>query len=401
MTIPSSSAAGGPLAGVRVLDLSSVIAGPLSTQVLADYGADVIRVEAPAGDAMRHVGPSRSSAMGHQFLQLGRGKQSVVLDLKDPGSRPALESLVRGSAAVVTNMRMDALARLGIDASACLALNPSVIHLRISGFGSQGRYRSEPAYDDVIQAASGLAMLFAAGGAGEPRYAPVNFADRLTGLTAAHALLAGLLYRERTGKGQEIEVPMFESVVSFLLGDHMAGHSFLPPVGPPGYGRVLSAFRRPQPTRDGYICVLPYQDKHWQSLFSLSGRAETLGRDPRYATLASRTAHIDALYEELSVILKAKSTDEWMEVLSAEGIPCSRVNALEDVLADPHLADVGFFADVDHPSEGRLRVPRSPVRFGSTPLPVPGLAPVIGEHTAQVLRELGLDTARAAEQGAS
>lgn len=379
----------GPLAGVRILDLSAVIAGPLSTQILADYGAEVIRVETAAGDSMRHVGPARSEAMGHQFLQLGRGKRSVVLDLKRPETRPVLVKLIERSDAVVTNMRLEAAARLSIDAASCLKINPALVYLRVSGFGSQGRYSARPAYDDVIQAVSGLAMLFATGESGEPRYVPMNLADRLTGLTASHALLAGLFHRERTGRGQEIEVPMFESVVSFLLGDHLAGHSFVPPSGPPGYGRVLAQSRRPQRTSDGYICVLPYQDKHWQSLFAVSGNAETLGQDARFATLASRTAHIDLLYQHLAEILRTRSTDEWIAVLSEQGIPCTRVNSLEEILTDPHLADVGFFDEIDHPTEGRLRMPGSPVRFSSTALSVPGPAPTLGEQTVEVLRELG------------
>lgn len=379
----------GPLAGIRILDLSAVIAGPLSTQILADYGAEVIRVETASGDSMRHAGPARSPAMGHQFLQLGRGKRSIVLDLKRPESRPVLKKLIERSDAVVTNMRMEAAARLAIDAASCLGINPALVYLRVSGFGSEGCYRDQPAYDDVIQAVSGVAMLFAAGGSGEPRYVPMNLADRLTGLTASHALLAGLLHRERTGQGQEIEVPMFESVVAFLLGDHLAGHSFVPPSGPPGYGRVLSQSRRPQRTADGYICVLPYLDKHWQSVFNVSGHADTLGKDVRFATLTARTEHIDVLYEHLAAILRMRTTNEWMAVLSAEGVPCTRLNSLEDVLADPHLAEVGFFEEIDHPTEGRLRVPRSPVRFGLSELPQPGTAPLLGEQTVEVLRELG------------
>lgn len=379
----------GALTGVRILDLTTVIAGPLATQILGDYGADIVRVEALSGDVMRQVRPLRQPAMGHIHLQLGRNKRSVALDLKRLECIEVVHRLIRTSDVIATNMRPDAAARLGLDYQSCRKVRESIVYLRVAGFGQRGRYAGSPAYDDLIQAASGLASLFMQSGGPEPRFVPANLADRLTGLTAAHAVLAGLVHRDRTGEGQEIEVPMYESVVSFLLGDHLAGATFVPPEGPTGYSRVLAAQRRPHRTLDGFICVLPYLDKHWFALFEVAGVTEQYANDTRFASLAARAENASAVYEALGKILAERTTAEWLEHLGAVDVPCAPVRTIDDVLADPHLLESGFMQSVDLPGIGTVRQPSSPVDMSLTPLSVGRPAAFLGEHTAEVLRELG------------
>ncbi|HRO57790.1 MAG TPA: CoA transferase [Burkholderiaceae bacterium] len=361
----------------------------MCTQIMGDYGAEIVRLEPPSGDIMRHVGPLRDPGMGHMHLQLGRNKRSVALDLRRDDCLEAAYRLVKRSDIVVSNMRPDAAARLGLDYASCKRANDSIVYLRIAGFGQRGPYAGSPAYDDLIQAGSGLSMLFRDAGDAAPRYVPANLADRVTGLTAAHAAIAGLLHRERTGEGQEIEVPMYESVVSFLLGDHLAGESFSPPQGGVGYPRVLAPERRPYRTKDGYVCALPYLDKHWLALFDLVGQRERYGLDPRFSSITARTSNAAALYELLGSILATRTTAEWLEQLKKADIPCSPVRTVEDLLTDRQLVDSGFLRMAEHPAVGRIREPGSPVDMSRTPTAVRRSAPGIGEHTAEVLTELG------------
>ena len=377
----------GPLAGVRVLELATVVLGPWACQILGDLGADVIKVEPPGGDSNRQVGPRRSPDMGALFLNCNRNKRSVVLDLKHPDGRQAALRLAARADVLVHNHRPAALARLGLAYDAVRAVNPSIVYCGTYGYGRDGPYRDRPAYDDSIQAAAGLAML-QAGALGEPRFVPTILADKTTALAVVSAVNAALFHRERTGEGQEIEVPMFETLVSFVMAEHLWGGTFEPPAGPLGYSRLLSAERRPLRTADGYLAVLPYLDQHWRAFCEVAGRTEWLA-DPRFQVLPSRIEHIDDLYRLLAGVMVTRSTAEWLETLGPAGVPAVRLSRLEDLLDDEHLRATGFWTFAEHPTEGRLRLPAHPSRFSATPADVRRLPPRLGEHTREVLTEAG------------
>jgi crotonobetainyl-CoA:carnitine CoA-transferase CaiB-like acyl-CoA transferase len=380
----------GPLAGIRVLDLSTVVMGPYATQILADLGADIIKLEPPEGDVMRHVGPMRNPGMGHLFLNANRNKRSIVLDLKQPAARDAALRLAETVDVLVHNVRPQAVTRLGLDYEAVAAVNPRIVYVAAVGYGAGGRYAGKPAYDDLIQGASGLASVIMAASGGEPRYVPATIADRTVGLYVANAVLAALVCRERTGRGQSVEVPMFEVFTQFVLGDHLGGLTFDPPAGPAHYARLLTPHRRPYATADGHLCVLIYNDKQWQSFFRLIGEEERFRTDPRFASHSQRAANIDAVYGLVGEIMRQRTTAEWVELLEAGDIPVTPVNTVEDLLEDPHLADAGFFKIVDHPSEGRLRIMDVPSTWSAGQPEQRLPAPRLGEHTAEVLREAGL-----------
>lgn len=389
----------GALKGVRIIDLTAVIAGPLGTRMLAEYGADVIKVEPPTGDVLRASSPSRNQQMGALYLSLNRNKRAIALDLKSPQAMDVMRRLIAGADVLAHNMRPGALKRAGLDYEACKAINPKLIHAGIIGFGRNGRYRDRPAYDDLIQATSGFASLFSRSG-GPPRYVPMNMVDRLTGVTAVHAILAALFHRERTGQGQALEIPMFENLIEFMLGDHMSGHLFDPSVAPMGNVRALSPNRRPYPTKDGAICVLPGIDKHWKSFFEIAG-LEAYGRDPRFATASARAEHIEDALTLLAKALETKTTAEWLELLTKADIPCGPVVALEDLYDDPHLQDVEFFGRYEHPTEGKMTIPRPAVWMSETPPQVGNLAPPLGADTRAVLGECGYSASEIEELLAS
>jgi len=378
----------GPLAGLRVLDLTTVQMGPWCTRILADYGADTIKVEAPEGDSSRYTGVSRHRGMSGSFQHNARGKRSIAMDLKQPAARDALLRLVPTVDAFASNIRPQALARLGLDYQSVRMHNPSIVYLSMVGYGSGGRYAGRPAYDDLIQAASGIPMLLQRS-TGQPRFIPMAAIDRIVGSAAANALLAGLLARARTGAGQHIEVPMFETMAQFVLAEHMQGRTFEPPAGPAGYARTLSRQRRPYQTKDGFIAVLPYNDGQWRRFFAAIGKSELVDRDPRFADIAARPANIDALYEILGEELQHRTTDEWLDLLQQNDIPCIRPHTLESLLDDPHLADVGFFGFAEHPSEGRIRTMRDPSTWSETAPPTGGFAPRLGQHTREILEGAG------------
>lgn len=379
----------GALSGVRVIDLSSVIAGPLAVRTLADYGADVVKIESPIGDILRATIPSKHPTMGALHLDINRNKRGLALDLKSPQAKEAMCRLIDRADVLVHNMRPSALKRLGLDYEACRTINPRLIHVGVIGFGRGGRYSERPAYDDLIQAMSGFASLFARGNGGAPRYVPMAMCDRLTGVAAAHAILAALFHRERTGHGQAVEIPMFENLVEFMLGDHMFGHTFDPPLAPIGKESMWSPNRRPYPTKDGEICVLPYVDKHWESFFEVAGLQGTYGKDPRFATRSARAQNAEEALAILAEVLKTRTTAEWLEVLAQADIPCGPVQTLDDLLADPHLKDVNFFSHHQHPSEGGMTIPRPAVFMSETPPSIRSLAPEFGADTREVLRECG------------
>ncbi len=380
----------GPLAGVRVLDLTTVILGPFATQILAQLGAEVIKVETPEGDNMRHVGPMRHAGMGHIFLHANAGKQSIVLDLKHPDGREAALKLAEGCDVLISNVRPQAMARLGLDYEAVRARNPRLIHVSCCGFDQEGPDAARPAYDDLIQGATGIPWLMQQYGAPEPAYAPTTLSDRVTGLHAVYAVTAALYAREKTGQGQAIVVPMFEAMAQFVLGDHMAGLTFEPPLGEPGYARLLTTHRKPYATADGMLCVLIYNDKHWRSFFAAIGESEGLARDERFATHGARAAHIDAVYAEVARILRTRTTAEWQALLDAADVPHMPMNSPAELLANPQLRATGFVSDTVHPTEGPMHALAHPTRWSATPpAREPAHAPRLGQHTRALLAQAG------------
>lgn len=370
----------GPLAGVRILDLSSVVMGPYATQVLGDLGADIIKVEPPAGDNLRAVGPMRNPGMGHLHLHLNRNKRSVVLDLKQAAGRQACLKLAEGCDALLYNIRPRAMARLGLDYETVAARNPRLVYVGAYGYSEAGPYAGRPAYDDLIQGQTGIAELAARQSGELPRYAPLTLADRSVGLHVAIALLSGVLRARADGQGQAIEVPMFEGMAHMVLGDHLGGHSFEPPLGPTGYARLLAPHRRPYATVDGYICLLIYNDKHWRNFFDLIGQPG-LAADPRFRDHTQRARHIDEVYAFVAEVIRKRDSASWLRDLEAADIPASRLYGIDDLIADPHLRQTGFIREVEHPSEGRLRTTR---RWAAMPARPPrcGAAPPAWANTA-------------------
>ncbi len=283
----------GPLAGVRIVDLTSVVMGPFATQIMADLGADVIKVEPPEGDVLRQIAPMRHPGMGHIFLHHNRNKRSIVLDLKQPAGREALLRLVRGADVLIYNVRPQAMRRLKLAYEDVAAVNPRIIYVGAYGYSQGGPYEAQPAYDDLIQGIAGLPAIFADAGADRPRYVPTAISDRITGLAAVNAVTSALFCRERTGKGQSVEVPMFETVAQMVLGDHLCGRTFDPPAEPLRYERMLAPHRAPYATKDGYVCLLVYNDKHWRSFFRLIGREELFDSDPRFSSQEARSRKIN------------------------------------------------------------------------------------------------------------
>jgi crotonobetainyl-CoA:carnitine CoA-transferase CaiB-like acyl-CoA transferase len=383
----------GPLDGVRVLDLTTVVMGPYATQILADLGADVVKVEPPEGDVMRFAQPARSRGMGHIFLNANRNKRSIVLDLKKPAAREALLALAKRADVLVYNIRPQAMARLKLSYEEVRAANPRIIYAGAFGYGQRGPYAAKPAYDDLIQGACGLPWLLKEAGAESPRYVPATMADRSVGLHLANAVCAALYFREKTGKGQRVDVPMFESLLQSVLGEHLGGYTFEPQTGDPGYARMLARERRPYETRDGYVCVLIYNDKQWKAFFALIGRTE-LASDPRFADQEARSRHFDAAYALVAEEMRKRTTGEWIAALEQADIPVQRMNSLADIVADPHLAAIGYFQPVEHPSEGRIRAMAVPSEWSESVPQYRRHAPRLGEHTREVLREAGYSDAQ-------
>jgi crotonobetainyl-CoA:carnitine CoA-transferase CaiB-like acyl-CoA transferase len=379
----------GPLDGVRVLDLTSVVMGPYATQILADFGADVIKVESPGGDVMRHNAPMRSRGMGHIFMNANRNKRSVVLDLKQEAARAACLAIAKNADVLVYNIRPQAMARLGLAWEDVRAINPRLVYVGGFGYSQRGPYAAKAAYDDLIQGAAGLPWMAQRAGGETPRYVPVIIADRSVGLHIANAVSAALYRREKTGLGQRVDVPMFESLLQSVLGEHLASHTFLPPDAAPGYVRMLAKERRPYRTTDGYVCVLVYNDKQWQAFFRVIGRPGLLA-DPRYATQEARSRDFEGAYALVAEEMAKRSTAEWIAALEQADIPVQRMNSLEDILNDPHLAAIGYFREVEHPSEGRIRSMAVPSEWSESPPEYRRHAPRLGEHTREVLREAGL-----------
>jgi crotonobetainyl-CoA:carnitine CoA-transferase CaiB-like acyl-CoA transferase len=379
----------GPLQGIKVVEMTSVVLGPWACQMLADMGAEVVKIEQPRGDSNRTLGAANNPGMAALYLTCNRNKRSIVLDLRLPGARDALLALVKDADVFVHNNRPQVMTKLGLDYADLRKVNPRIIYCGAYGYSKKGPYGKLGALDDSIQAVSGIAMLNEMV-LGEPRYLPTIVADKTTALTVVYGVLAALFNRERTGEGQELEVPMFETMVNWVMAEHLWGMTFDPPKGKPGYVRLMSKSRKPYKTRDGYIAVLPYLDAHWVKFCQITGYPQFID-DERFRTLSDRVRNIDATNETTAMIMATRTTAEWLEVLASSGIPHIVVNTLEDLASDPHLEATGFWQSYDHPTEGRLRMPSFPVNFGATPASIRRHAPRLGEHTLEVLREAGLD----------
>ena len=375
------------LSTIRIVDLTTIVAGPFATSMLGDLGADIIKVEPPDGDAYRSALPHRSPQMGAGFVNVNRNKRSVCLDLKDPTGFAAFLRLVSTADVLVHNIRPEPRARLGLTTETLREANPGLIICAAIGYGSDGPYGERPAYDDVIQAETGWSsMLKDADGA--PRLAPTIVADKVAGLYVTQAILAALFNRSTTGEALDVEVPMFESLTAFTLVEHIAGRLFDPPIGEAGYNRLMTPNRRPHATKDGYVVVMPYSARHWVAFFTLVGRPD-LADAPWVADPSERAARAHELYGLLGEFTPARTTEEWLKVLSAHDIPAAPVNSLDDLFDDPHLNAVDFFEQVDHPTEGSIVSPRHPVMYRSPTVP-DRLAPRLGADTAAVLADAGL-----------
>lgn len=379
----------GPLAGVRVIDLTNVIMGPFATHIMADMGADVIKIEGPEGDSLRSYKPSRNPGMSGVFMHLNRNKRSVVLDLKAKSDRDVLDRLVASADVFVHALRPSSIERLGYGPKRVRELNPDIIHCGAYGFSAAGPYAEKAAYDDIIQAGCGLADI-ARRINGAPAYAPTVLCDKLAGQAIAYSVMAALFARERGAGGQDIEVPMFETSIEFMLLEHFGGFAFEPKLGEPGFARVLAPRRKPFRTSDGYCCILPYSNRNWASFFDFVGRSELM-QDMRYAKLADRVLHIDDLYAVVEEEAVKRSNAEWVAFCDEANIPCMPVLSLADIPDDPHVKAVGLFGAAEHPSEGAYKLVRSPVGFSGHRFQLRHHAPRLGEHTGEIARELGLD----------
>jgi crotonobetainyl-CoA:carnitine CoA-transferase CaiB-like acyl-CoA transferase len=393
----------GPLQGVRVLDLTTVVMGPYATQILGDFGADVIKVEPPEGDVIRQAWPFRNPGMGSIFLNTNRNKRSVALDLKQPAALAAFLVLAKKSDVLVYNVRPQAMARLKLSYEDVSAVNKKIIYVGCFGYSQRGPNAAKAAYDDMIQGAVGIPWLLHKQGAAEPRYAPMIVADRSVGQQVASAVSAALYYREKTGKGQRVDVPMYEHLLQMILGDHLGGYTFEPPQGEPGYHRILAPDRRPYQTKDGYLCALVYNDKQWKAFFAVIGKPEKL-REKEFATQEARSKNYASAYAFVAEEFKKRTTSQWVEALEKADIPVQKMNSLDDIVADPHLEAIGYLKTVEHPSEGRIKVLAVPSEWSESAPEYRRHTPRLGEHTREVLREAGLGEAaidRLVESGAA
>jgi len=374
----------GPLEGIRVLDLTTILFGPFGAQTLGDWGAEVIKIESLTGDGWRNSGQFRNRGMSGQFMAVNRNKRSVAVDLKHADGKGVLRRLIPTVDVLVTNVRPAALARLGFSYEACRELNPRLVYAAATGFGQDGPWAARPAFDEIAQAASGFAS--AIGRDDQPAFVASLVGDKVCGLALTAAVSAALVHRERTGKGQLVEVPMLETMAAFNSIEMLGGHAFVPPIGPAGYKRMRE--RRPVRTRDGWITMLPYSGDNWCVFFQTVGHPECIElfsvRDP-----VKRASNIDKIYDRMSEIAITRTTAEWEELLLSIDVPHAAFARITEVAEQPHLAAVGLFVDIEHPTEGRIRQARPPVRFSESPAGIRRMAPRLGEHTREVLREAG------------
>lgn len=387
----------GPLAGVKVVDLTINVLGPAATQILGDMGAEVIKIEPPGGDPMRQLGPSPHPGMSPHLMNFNRNKRSVVLDLKHPPAFEALMRLVETTDVFVQTMRIKAARRLGIDYPALKERNPRLIYASATGYRRDGPNRDRPAFDDVIQGESGLAAMIGRAN-GEPRYVPMALVDKFCGHVLASAIGMALFHRERTGRGQEVHVPMYETMVSFNLGDQLWEGTFDAPERGLGFPRMFTPGRRPHAASDGHICLLAVTDDQWRRLFAAIGRAELI-EDERFSTISGRTEHVDALFTLLDQALETRTVAEWRERLDAADVPNAPMNDLAGLFDDPYLRQTGFFQKYNHPQAGPIVAMGIPVDFSASPGNLRLPPPVLGQHTMEVLSAVGYSGREIAEIG--
>jgi crotonobetainyl-CoA:carnitine CoA-transferase CaiB-like acyl-CoA transferase len=378
----------GPLHGVRVLDLTTVVMGPYATQVLGDLGADVVKVETEGGDGSRQMGGGPHHELSGVALNLHRNKRSIVLDLKHERGKEALLALLDRSDVFVTNLRPEPIARLGLAYEDVAPSRPGLIYCQAHGFRSDTGAAHRPAYDDIIQALTGYPWLNATA-LGKTYFVPSALGDKVAALTIVYSVLAALFHRERTGEGQHVEIPMFDAVLAFNLVEHLARAAV--PGEPAGYNRVLTSHRGPHRTLDGYVALLPYTDRQWQALFTAVGREELL-EEPWFADHATRLRNADDVYAALAGIVRERTTAEWLEICEANGVPASLVPSLDEIVGDPAL-HMGAITEVDHPEIGPYRQIEPAARFSRSPQSVRRTAPLIAQHTREILTEAGYDDA--------
>ena len=383
----------GPLAGVKIIDMSSVVLGPFATLIFGDLGADVIKIEAgqkgKSGDMMRYAGASPTGDLGPIYTSLNRNKRSVQLDAKTEDGKAAIIAMLKEADVFFHNVRLAGMGRLGLDYESVIGINPGIVYVHCAGFGAGGPYEKRQAYDDLIQGASGFAALNAMRSGGDPEYAPSLVADKTVGLFATYATLAALYHKQKTGEGQFVSVPMLESFTFFNLVENLYGETFLPGNGKLAYTRSINANRKPYKTKDGYIGLVPYSDKQWELFFEMGGKSGVF-EDPRFSSYSARTENITELYAIIGEVALLKTTDEWLSLLDEANIPAMRYNQMDDVLADPHLAAVDFFQTRNHPDAGDYRSMKHPVEFSATPADVAIDPPRLGADTETVLASLGL-----------
>ncbi len=375
----------GPLVGIRIVDLTAMVMGPYCTQILADMGADVIKVEPPAGDNTRFISAGPEEGMGGVFVNVNRGKRGIMLDLRSDSGKAALRALIATADVFIHSQRAKAIARLGFGYDDVKAINPAIIYTNCYGYGHRGPERDQPAYDDTIQAECGLPHVQRLM-TGETDFVATIIADKVAGLTAVYATMMALFHRERTGEGQEVEVAMFETMASFMLVEHASGSLFNPKLGPANYHRVVAQNRSPYKTSDGHVAALVYNDKHWNA-FVDAVKPKWAG--PELATLELRAARINEVYGLLADTFATRTTQQWLDLLRELHIPAAPLRTTDELFDNEHLNAVGFFEDVEAPY-GALRFPGIPSWFSATPGKVAGPAPRLGQHTADVLAELGL-----------
>ena len=376
-----------PLEGVRIIDASSILMVPYCTRLLADMGAEVIKVETINGDNTRYIGPSINNGMAAVFLNINRNKKSICVDLKTPEGRLIIYKLIKTSDVFVSNIRKVALEKIKLTHSDFEKLNPKIITANAVGFSSEGPYAGLPAFDDTIQAISGMAA-YQGAYSDQPSYTSGATADKVTGIMLGMSIIGALFNREKNGKGIELEVPMMETMVDFTLVEHLYGFNFIPPKAPPIYPRQSSPNRRPYKTKDGYVAVLPYSDEQWLRFFKLVGKEEIL-KDTKFSSLKSRNENIDLLYHMLSEELTKQDTNYWLKSLKQSDIPAAKVNFPEEIFEDEHLQETNFFRETQHPSEGKLLYPKFPVEFKNTENGETLHAPNLGENTKEILVGLG------------
>ncbi len=388
MTTTTTGTPNGPLKGFRILDLTTVLFGPFGTQTLGDWGAEIIKVETLTGDTWRNSGQFRNRGMSGQFMAVNRNKRSIALDLKNADAKAVLRRLIPTVDALVSNIRPAGLARLGFSYEVCKELNPKIVYAVATGFGQNGPWAARPAFDEIIQAASGFAS--AMGTDDEPAFVPSLIGDKLCGMALTSAVTAALLHRERTGEGQMVEVPMLETLAAFNSIEMFGGLAFVPPIGPSGYNRMKA--RRPVRTKDGWLTMLPYSGDNWCAFFEAVGLPECIEefsvRDP-----VQRARNIDKIYDRMREIAPTRTTKEWEDLLLGIDVPHTAFAKLSEIEEQPHLKAVGMFPEIDHPTEGKIRQARPPARFSASPAGIHRLPPRLGEHSKEVLREAGFDEA--------